>query len=80
MGTTVRAPGLLSDEEIERYNFIEDFGGSNWDVFDADGRFLGEVAMPPRFTPRALLGDRIYGVARDALDVQYVVRLRVMER
>jgi hypothetical protein len=75
----VQAPGLLPDEEIERYNFIEDFGGSDWDVFDSEGRYLGAVAMPPRFTPRTFLGDRIYGVARDELDVQSVVRLRIME-
>jgi len=73
----VRAPGDLSDEEIERYNFIEDFGGSNWDVFDRGGRFLGVVSMPPRFQPRLFVGDAIYGVLRDEFDVQYVIRVRV---
>lgn len=73
----VRSPGDLSDEELERYNFVEDFGGSDWEVFDKDGRYLGVVPMPPRFTPRVFLGDKIYGVARDELDVQSVVRLRV---
>jgi hypothetical protein len=73
----VRSPGDLSDEELERYNFVEDFGGSDWEVFDADGHYLGVVPMPTRFTPRVFLGDRIYGVARDELDVQYVVRLRI---
>lgn len=73
----VRPPGELSDEELERYNFIEDFGASDWDVFDPDGRFLGEVLMPPRFQPRTFAGDAIYGVARDDMDVQYVVRLRI---
>lgn len=76
----VQAPGLLSDEEIERYNFIEDFGAPDWDVFDREGRFLGKVAMPPRFTPRAFMGDKIWGVARDELDVQYVVRLGIVDR
>jgi hypothetical protein len=75
----VRAPGDLSDAEIERYNFIEDFGGSDWDVFDRDGRFLGVVTMPRRFQPRTFIGDAIYGVSRDDLDVQYVVRLRIMQ-
>ncbi|MFV1986220.1 MAG: hypothetical protein ACC682_03010, partial [Gemmatimonadota bacterium] len=74
----VQSPADLTDEEIERYNFIEDFGGPAWDVFDADGRFLGVVDMPPRFQPRLFVGDRIYGVWRDELDVQYVVRLRVV--
>ncbi len=74
----VQAPGLLSDEEIELYNFIEDFGSYDWDVFDGEGRYLGVVAMLPRFTPRVFLGDKIYGVQRDELDVQYVVRVRVV--
>ena len=73
----VRAPGDLTDAEIERYNFLEDFGASEWDVFDRTGRFLGQVEMPPRFQPRLFLNDAIYGVARDEFDVQYVVRLRI---
>jgi hypothetical protein len=75
---TVRAPGDLSDAEIERYNFIEDFGGSEWDVFDRRGRYLGIVSMPSRFQPRLFVGNVIYGVARDEFDVQYVVRVRVI--
>jgi hypothetical protein len=74
----VQAPGILSDEEIERYNFLEEFGSTEWEVFDAQGKYLGVVSMPPRFMPRTFLGDRIYGVQRDELDVQYVVRLRVI--
>jgi hypothetical protein len=33
--------------------------------------------MPQRFSPRLFHGDRIYGVWRDDLDVQYVMRLRI---
>jgi hypothetical protein len=75
----VLSPGLLSDEEIEQYNFIEEFGGPDWWIFDSEGRYLGVVSMPERFTPRLFLGDRLYGVARDEFDVQYVVRLRIVE-
>jgi len=75
----VRSPGDLSDEEIERYNFIEDFGSPDWEVFDREGRFLGVVSMPPRFQPRVFIEDKIYGVWRDELDVQYVIRLRIVE-
>ncbi len=74
----VQAPGELTDKEIELYNFVEDFGARDWDVFDREGRFLGVVSMPGRFTPRVFLGDRIYGVDRDEFDVQYVVRLRIV--
>ena len=73
----VQAPGDLTDEQISLYNFIEDFGAPDWDVFDAKGRFLGVVRMPPRFQPRLFVGDAIYGVQRDELDVQYVARLKV---
>jgi len=73
----VQAPGELSDEQIDLYNFIEDFGASGWEVFDREGRFLGVVNMPPRFQPRLFVDDLIYGVARDELDVQNVVVLRV---
>lgn len=75
----VQAPSDLSDAQIEAYNFIEDYGAADWDVFDAEGRYLGVVAMPPRFQPRLFVEDRIFGVSRDALDVPTVVRLRVVE-
>ena len=35
--------------------------------------------MPPRFKPRMFREDKIYGVWRDDLDVQYIVRLRIVE-
>ena len=73
-----QSPADLSEERLERYNFIEDFGGPEWDVFDADGRYLGAVAMPTRFQPRLFHGDEIYGVWRDELDVQFLLRLRVI--
>ena len=57
----------------------QDIGSRDWDVFDPTGRFLGVVTMPPRFTPRIILGGKIYGIWRDDLDVQYVVRLRIIE-
>lgn len=67
----------LSEEELEGYNLLEDAGAPDWDVFDSEGRFLGQVSMPPRFAPRFFRGDDIYGVWRDDLDVQYVVRMKV---
>ncbi len=81
-GTTwiqhVQSAAALSDEELEDFNLIEDSGAPEWDVFDADGRYLGVVAMPPRFAPRLFRDDKIYGVWRDDLDVQHVVRLRIV--
>lgn len=75
----VRAPSEMSDAEIERYNFIEDFGSAVWNVFGREGRYLGTVQMPSRFTPRTFIADKIYGVQRDELDVQYILRVRVRE-
>jgi hypothetical protein len=56
-----------------------DMGSADWDVFDAEGRFLGVVRMPERFQPMRFEGDRIYGVQRDELDVQYVVVLNLLK-
>ena len=74
----VQKPSDLTEEQLESYNLIEDSGASDWDVFDSEGRFLGVVSMPERFAPRVFVGDKIYGVWRDELDVQYVVRLRIV--
>jgi hypothetical protein len=73
----VQTTADLSEEEIESFNAFEDSGAPEWDVFDSEGRYLGVVSMPQRFSPRLFHGDRIYGVWRDDLDVQYVMRLRI---
>jgi hypothetical protein len=55
----------------------QDIGSSVWDVFDAEGRYLGELRLPDRFTPIRLRDDRLYGIWRDDLDVQHVLRLKL---
>ncbi len=51
-----------------------------FDVFEADGAYLGQVAAPQGFsiypTP-VFRGDRVWAVVRDELDVEYLVRFRV---
>jgi hypothetical protein len=74
----IQSAGDLSEEELADFDIIQDAGAPEWDVFDADGRYLGIVTMPPRFTPRGFHGDRMYGVWRDELDVQYVTRMRIV--
>jgi hypothetical protein len=54
-----------------------DVGSTTWDVFDGEGRLLGPIVMPDRFQPMRVQGAHIYGVLRDEMDVQHVVRLRV---
>lgn len=55
----------------------QDVGAPTWDVFDAEGRYLGPIELPARFTPLIARGDRLWGIWRDDLDVQHVLRLRV---
>jgi len=74
----IQSPSELTEEERKVFNFIEDIGAKDWDVFDVEGRFLGVVTMPPRFSPRTIVGNKMYGVFRDDLDVQYAVRMRIV--
>lgn len=74
----VLPPSTLSAEELETYDPTVDTGAPDWDVFDEEGRYLGVVNMPDRFTPHRIEGEHLYGVQRDELDVQYVVKLRLV--
>jgi hypothetical protein len=68
----------LSEEEREKFDFASASGASrHWDAFDDQGRYLGVLMMPQDFQPIEFRGEAIYGVQRDELDVQYVVKLRV---
>jgi hypothetical protein len=70
----------MSPEEREGLDLQSGGSGSpDWDVFDRDGRYLGVITMPPRFQPVEFLGDRIYGIQQDDLDVQYIVVLGVVK-
>jgi len=51
---------------------------AEWDIYDAEGRYLGILELPRRFEPVQLVGDHLYGVWRDDLDVQHVLRLRLV--
>jgi hypothetical protein len=41
-------------------------------VIDSNGRFLGRVVMPTDFTPTQIESDAVYGVWKDADDLQHV--------
>ena len=51
---------------------------SVYDVYEPDGHWLARVTLPDRFRPMYMRGDHVWGVQRDELDVNYVVRLRMM--
>lgn len=48
-----------------------------YDVFEPDGRYLGEVRLPERTQLVFMRGDHIWAVSRDELDVQRLVRFRI---
>jgi hypothetical protein len=68
----------LSDEERETFDFASGSLASRlWDVFDPEGRYQGALEMPLGFQPIRFQGDKIYGIQKDNLDVQYIVVLSV---
>jgi hypothetical protein len=55
--------------------------GAAFDVFDEEGRYLGRVRLPGGMDPfpvPVIRNDAVYGVARDSMDVQHVVRARIL--
>ena len=59
-----------------RYAPFQD-GPNETDVFGADGVYLGDVVMPVGFTLFDVRGGRALGVAKDELDVERPVALRL---
>lgn len=56
--------------------------GHVFDVFDAEGRYLGAVHMPFPLSASPfpiLRNGALYGIVRDEMDVTYVVRARVLK-
>jgi hypothetical protein len=50
---------------------------SKWSVFDPQGRWIAEVAMPPRFIPLEVGENYVLGRSRDADTVSRVVMYRI---
>ncbi|MBA3558254.1 MAG: hypothetical protein H0W30_06605 [Gemmatimonadaceae bacterium] len=73
--------GMLADAVgnlwVLRYAYLS--GPRTWDVFDADGRLLGAVQMPGRFSARQITEGEIVGVSRDELEVERVTVLRLLK-
>jgi hypothetical protein len=77
-GGTVWVRRVLSAKRaVELAASVEEMGSPEWDVFDQDSRYLGVVTLPLRFDPKRFQGNRIYGVAKDELDIPYVVGLEL---
>lgn len=45
-----------------------------FDVFDPEGRYLGEVWAPPNVSLQSIQKDRVWGLRRGAFDEVYIVR------
>jgi hypothetical protein len=66
---------ILPDDQGRTWLQIDEGGhreSLEWDVFGADGAFLGRVQLPSGFTPHEVMGGRMVGIWRDELDVEYV--------
>jgi sugar lactone lactonase YvrE len=54
------------------------------DVFDPQGRYLGrvnsDVVLGGTMVPPQVIGNLVYGVVKDSLDIPYVVRARIEGR
>ena len=48
-----------------------------YDVFEADGTFLGQIRFPERFEPHIFGAGYVWGVRRGEFDEEYVARLSI---
>ena len=71
----VKPASELDETELRAW---QDARSPEWDVFDAQGRFLGLVTLPQRFRLLEIRGDKLYGVSLGDVDESYVVRLGVV--
>jgi hypothetical protein len=50
---------------------------TTYDIFERDGHLLGEVTLPASTKLHLALGDRIWAVQRDSIDIPTVVRFKL---
>ena len=58
---------------VEDYRRPLDEGPAQWWVFGTDWRFLCSVSLPNDLQVLAIGANRVLGLARDSLDVEYVL-------
>jgi len=75
---TIRPIRDMSPEELELLdNSRSPRPGPGFDVFDGRGRYLGVVEVPLELPLSILIGDRLFGIMKDELDVEYVQIWRI---
>lgn len=67
----------IGSADLEAFD-VRAIGAATYDVFDAEGRYLGVITTPDGFEPLRSHGEFVYGIGRDELGVQHVVRQRVL--
>ncbi len=74
----IRSARDMAEGQEEGFEFDpQAIGSPEWEVLDSEGRFLGVVTLPEGFAPVNVKDDLLYGVWRDELDVQYLMRVKV---
>lgn len=73
---TAFVPGPDGEMWVERYR-EDPLEAAEFLVFDADGRFVARVELPPRFTPHEIGADYVVGVEKDENDVEIPVEYRL---
>jgi hypothetical protein len=53
-------------------------GGQSWEVYNGEGRLTATVETPQRFQITRVLDSAVVGIQKDDLDIERVVRLRVI--
>ena len=69
-------PEAMRFDKLNMYR-TDSFRGDGWDVFDADGRYLGPVRFPSGVHLFTIRDGLLYGVRLDELDVPSIVRFRL---
>ncbi|MEJ2547648.1 MAG: hypothetical protein P8125_07490 [Gemmatimonadota bacterium] len=68
----------MTPEQVEALtNSISVRPAPGFDIFDAQGRYLGIVVVPEEMPLGLLHGDRMFGIVRDELDVEYLKIYRI---
>ena len=67
---------LVSDDgKVWARRAVHEDERQHWTEIDLDGPLRRQVILPERFSLRAIVGGKLYGVARDELGVQHVALL-----
>jgi hypothetical protein len=70
---------VSTDGDVWAQVYEPDIGAPHdWDVFDAEGRFLGKVHVASGVYPLLVTGNSVVGIWRDSLGVEHVQRYNLM--